>query len=766
MRLNHGKWTKGGVRLALTGWALLLAGVATAQAPDLNRLSQSGFIIKSTSTSYPTNPAWRDTNAIMSGVTVFDREVAAIAEVLCGTDQNKSVLLVGEASDTFKYVFSRMAMKVETAGCEGLSHVDIDINKIEAGNSLVGSVDAYWRDNILTPSDGKKVILYFSSLAGLMGIGSHKNDEDGIEKEYVANITAGRFRTVAYIDKYEYEYFARSRLAYVLNSFGRRVNMQPIAVEQVDELVQAYLRVLHPGFILTPTYASYLYKTAAYYQPNGLEPQRSMTILKTLIRSAGGLPTETVEKALTPAVETPHPYTPGMSWTQTIAQTGATAISMTFDMFKTFDTNDKLVVTSASGLTLDTFSGDKGAFTTPFYTGASVGLKFTSNDADDSDGFRIVKITYKRLGTHTFSRDAVRRAVMEVAQVPAWLIDRTYGVVKDLRSKLDGDVVGCAEAKNDVVRLAKAGYVGGRTDEKPIGSTLFVGPTGLGKSYVPKKMSDFMGMKLITIDMTSYRTPESFDRFLDAVATNLTLYPFAIYLFEEIDKADPMVLDRLYFTIDEGVFYDKYQRPLFARGAFVIMTTNAAEEILLTARPDDPTVRPRVNEELRKMFRPSFLNRFDAISLFFPFTTAEYRQLAKILIDKKMKKMKENFEWTVTLNQQGYDYVALKGQSPRYGARPMERLIENVITVGIADYQLEIENLDFGAQVAITKKATGENSFNIASNGKWLDYEVNPDVNGGNEIYRPARLGVAADKGAFWRQRLQQIFAADRVFED
>ena len=417
---------------------------------------------------------------------------------------------------------------------------------------------------------------------------------------------------------------------------------------------------------------------------------------------------------------------------------------------------------------LDTFSGDKGSFTTNFYPGANVSLKFTTNETEESDGFRIVKVTYKRLGTHTFNRDSVRRAVMEVAQVPSWLIDRSYSVVKDLRSKLDGDVVGCAEAKQDVVRLAKAGYVGGRTDEKPIGSTLFVGPTGVGKSYVPKKMSEYMGMKLITIDMTSYRTPESFDRFLDAVSTNLTLYPFAVYLFEEIDKADPMVLDRLYFMVDEGVFYDKFQRPLFARGTFIIMTTNAAEDVLLTARPDDPTVRPRVNDALRKMFRPSFLNRFDAISLFFPFTSAEYSQLAKILIDKKIKKMKENFDWKVTLNQPGYDFVALKGQSPRYGARPMERLIENVITVGIADYQLEIENLPFGAQVGITKKPTGENTFNIASNGKWLDYEVNTDVNGGGEIVLPeiSRSDVAANTSMMWRTRLNQIFAADRMYDD
>ncbi|MCX6117131.1 MAG: AAA family ATPase [Proteobacteria bacterium] len=744
----------GGLALSYSGLA-----IAAGAPADLGTLAQSGYLISSPNpTSYPVHKSWKELNSMMVDVTVFNRMVGDIEEVICGADQNKSVLIVGEPSDTYRYIFSKFATKIAASGCEGLAHVEANINKIEAGHSYVGQVEAYWADNILRPVDGKDAVLYFSSLSHLMGVGSHSNDSDGIEKEYASNFTSGRMRTIAYMDKYEYDFYSKNRLSYVLSSFARKITIENIATQDVDQLVKAYLRVLSPGFILNDELSSYLYKTTNYYQPNVSEPQRTLTVLKSLIRSAGALPVETRQKEV--SIETPHPYTPSYTMNEVISEPTATSISLSFDSFKTFDSSDRLLVLGAQGQNLETFYGDKGAFTTKAYPTSALTLKFTSNDKDESDGFKIAKVTTTHLGTHVFNRVEVRRAIMEVAQVPRWMIDRDYNVVRDLRNKLDADVVGCMESKNDIERLAKAGYVGGRTDEKPVGSVMLVGPTGTGKSFIAKVMSTAMDMKLVTIDMTSYRTPESFDRFMDIMATNLVLYPYAIYLFEEIDKADPQILDRLYFMVDEGVFYDKFQRPLFARGSFVMMTTNAAENVLLNGNPNDPTVRVKVNEALRAMFRPSFLNRFDAISLFFPFTNAEYQQLATILINKKIKKVRETFDWHLAIDEDSYKYVAVKGRSARYGARPMERLVENVVTVGLAEYQLQIENLEFGAHVSINKHRDGENLFRVEALNRGVNYTVIPDINDGSKL-----MSTQFARGSMMR-KLSSAFEADRMFDD
>jgi hypothetical protein len=745
-------------RIMLGGAAALLSSSLLAgNPPDFGTLAQSSYFISVSggSASYQTSKNWKDVNSMMKDVTVFDRMVGDIEEVLCGTDQNKSVLVVGEPSDTYRYVFSRLATKVAANGCQGLTHTEVDVNKIEAGHSYVGEVEEYWANNVLRPSDNKDVVLYFSSLSHLMGVGSHSNDTDGIEKEYASNFTGGRIRTVAYMDKYEYDFYVKSRLGYVLNSFARKVTIESLKTEDVDQLAQAYLRVLSPGYQLGSDMASYLYRNAAYYQPNVSEPQRSLTVLKSLIRSAGPLSQETREREVN--FESAHPYVASTTLSQQFNEPGALSMQLAFESFKTFDSYDKVTISNALGMPVDTFYGDKGAFTTTAYPTDTLTVKFISNDKDESDGFKISKLIFKKSVPHKFDRNEVRRAVMEVAQVPRWLIDRDFNVVKQLRSKLDADVVGCKESKDDIERLAKAGYVGGRTDDKPIGSVMLVGPTGTGKSFIAKTMSTAMDMKLVTIDMTSYKTPESFDRFMDIMATNLTLYPYAIYLFEEIDKADPLILDRLYFMVDEGVFYDKFQRPLFARGSFVMMTTNAAEDVLLNSNSTDASVRPKVNEALRKMFRASFLNRFDAISLFFPFSDSEYDQLAKVLIDKKIKKMKENFEWNVSVDQQSRRYVSINGRSPRFGARPMERLVENVITAGVAEFQLQLHNIDFGDQIDITKMPTGPNTFHIQSGQDGLNYEVVPQINDGSKSNY--------ERGSIGRQ-LEAIFSADRMYDD
>lgn len=703
------------------GWSL---------EPDLNVLQESGDIMGPGNGTYPISEAWKKSVSFMKQVDAFDAIANRIESVVCGEEQNKSVLIVGDPSIAYMYLFARMAGPRPGSNCPAdMWHVQLNVGKIEAGNKYVGDVEQYWIEKVLSPSDRKNVVLYLDSLGMLVGLGSHSNDETGIEREYVSGITSGRLRSVAFMDKYEYNEMIRSRNSYVLESFGEKIILPPVESDQVFKMAQTYMKVLYPSLVITDKDLQFVIKNIAYYQPNRNEPDRTFSVMNTLIRDFGAQrESKPVEKAV--QVESEHPYPTKSMIEYIIEQPEFDTLQLEFDLFDLEDGYDYLEVLDAkSNISLMRYTGKMTKGTRTAYLGANkLRLLLVTDASGTNQGFKISKVFGKKVGNHTFTREEVRRSVMAVAQVPQWLVDRDYSVIKNLENKLNGDVVGVAEGKKDLVRLAKNGYVAGRTDDKPIATVLLTGPTGTGKSYIAKKMADFTQLKLITLDMTSYKDVSSFKSFQEVMTRNLTNNPYAVYLFEEIDKASIEVLDQLYFMMDEGVFYDAYQRPLYARGAFIIMTTNAASDVILK-NPNHPNLRSLVMEDLRKNFRMSFINRFDAISIFKPFSDAEFHQLANTLVSKKIAKIKDVFEWEMSVDLGTLEFIATYGRSAEFGARPMERLVENTLGIGIAEYQLAHGNIPDLAMIKIEKLAA-DNRFKIDVNGNAMEYVVDISSNG------------------------------------
>ncbi len=693
------------------------------QIPDLSALSQSGYIMGPGNASYPVSRNWKMLTTIMNNVGIFDSVTTKIEDVVCGTDQNKSVLVIGEPSLAYQYIFARMATNASGKCPKNMWHVDINISKIEAGHKYVGEVDEYWERNILRPSDGKDVIMYLTSIGGLIGLGSHSNDDTGIEREYAANITAGRMRSVAFIDKYEYNDIIRSKHSYVLESFADKIILPSVDATQTYQLVDVMMKTLYPKIILNERELKYIIKTIEFYSPNRQEPDRTMSVINNLVRSAAaGAISKPVVIPMT--IETPHPYLPSSKTEFMVDIPEVQSLQLVFEFFDTELRFDYLEIRNAYDNTLlDTLSSTLEPNTkTQLYPTNKLKLVFVSDSANQKNGFKISSVNGIKIEPKVITLEEARRATMSIAQVPEWLVNRDYSVIKQLQGKLDADVVGVTEGKRDLIRLAKNGYVAGRTDNKPIATTLLAGPTGTGKSYVAAKMAEYMGMKLITMDMTAYKDAASFKIFVEVMARNLTNNPYAMYLFEEIDKASVEVLDQLYFMMDEGIFYDPYQRPLFARGAFIMMTTNAGAEVILN-NPDDPDLRNKVLRDLRTKFRDSFLNRFDAISLFKPFSDSEFLQLAHTMVNKKLSRIKTFFDWKMTVDKATFTYISIYGRSREYGARPMERLVEGTLGIGIADYQLEHGPIEPGSVVQLTKLAD-THKFRITVGAISLDYSV------------------------------------------
>ena len=186
--------------------------------------------------------------------------------------------------------------------------------------------------------------------------------------------------------------------------------------------------------------------------------------------------------------------------------------------------------------------------------------------------------------------------------------------------------------------------------------------------------------------------------------------------------------------MDDGIFYDKFQRPLFARGAFIIMTTNAAHEVILENR-DHPKLKQMVNVALQKYFRLSFLNRFNAICISQPFTEIEYRMMAKELLRKKADKIEERYGWKIQAGKKVVNFVAKYGQSPIFGQRPLERLMENILMGAIAEFQLRIGAIAKGSIIKLRLKSKHSRSFLVTVGEQTLTFH--PDLennNGGFEV--------------------------------
>jgi len=293
-----------------------------------------------------------------------------------------------------------------------------------------------------------------------------------------------------------------------------------------------------------------------------------------------------------------------------------------------------------------------------------------------------------------------------------------------LPGKIRSRFIGQDEAVNGVVRLSRIGYGGGRTDEKPVASIMFAGPTGTGKTYLSKLMSKNLGLKMITMDMTTYRSSVSMDRFLSVMTDNLTINPHAVYVFEEIDKANVQVLDRLYFLLDEGIFYDRNQKPMYARGCFVIMTTNAGYDVIVKNR-DKPNVRELFELALLDRFRPSFLNRFDEIAMFRPFTDPEYIDMAKLHIRLKADGMKKTYDWNLSVDDSIPTLIARESRSLTFGARPTLRMINGILSLGVTNYQIEMAPLEEGSNINLELLSAENKRFKLSvEGGDSLEFQV------------------------------------------
>jgi ATP-dependent Clp protease ATP-binding subunit ClpB len=269
-------------------------------------------------------------------------------------------------------------------------------------------------------------------------------------------------------------------------------------------------------------------------------------------------------------------------------------------------------------------------------------------------------------------------------------VDRLLRIEDKLRTR----VVGQDEALILVANAVRRSRAGLGDPRRPVGSFLFMGPTGVGKTELARALAEFLfddEKAMIRIDMSEYMEKHSVARLIGAppgyvgydeggqLTEAVRRRPYAVILFDEIEKAHPEVFNILLQVLDEGRLTDGKGRTVDFRNAVLIMTSNAASDLTLEmARRETPDMKDRLMEALRQTFRPEFLNRIDEIVTFKSLGPAEIHKIVDIQMEDLQKRLAER-KITVTLTPKARDLLAERGYDPLYGARPLKRTIQRMI---------------------------------------------------------------------------------------
>lgn len=280
---------------------------------------------------------------------------------------------------------------------------------------------------------------------------------------------------------------------------------------------------------------------------------------------------------------------------------------------------------------------------------------------------------------------------------------------------LHSRVVGQQEAIVTISKAVRRARAGLKDPKRPIGSFIFLGPTGVGKTELAKALAEFMfGSEehLIKIDMSEFQERHTTSRLVGSppgyvgygeggqLTDAVRRKPYSVVLFDEIEKAHPDAFNLLLQVLEDGNLTDGKGRRVDFRNTIIIMTSNVGTEHIRRASRigfsnfpagselDTEDVRKKVDDALKQLFRPEFLNRIDATIIFHALTNEEIRQISTLMLKRVQEQLKEH-ALTLEVRDSAYDLLAKRGYDPAFGARPLRRIITNLIEDPLSEGVLE-----------------------------------------------------------------------------
>jgi ATP-dependent Clp protease ATP-binding subunit ClpB len=290
--------------------------------------------------------------------------------------------------------------------------------------------------------------------------------------------------------------------------------------------------------------------------------------------------------------------------------------------------------------------------------------------------------------------DDVADVVSAWTGIPAGrLLEGETAKLLRMEDELGNRVVGQAEAVravSDAVRRTRAGVA---DPDRPTGSFLFLGPTGVGKTELAKALAEFLfddERAMIRIDMSEYSEKHSVARLVGAppgyvgydqggqLTESVRRRPYSVVLLDEVEKAHPDVFDVLLQVLDDGRLTDGQGRTVDFRNTILVLTSNLGSHAIADANLDERQRNDAVMSVVRKHFKPEFLNRLDDVVVFHALATEELTSIVDIQVRKLSQRLAQR-RLTLEVTPSARDWLALNGFDPVYGARPLRRLIQSSI---------------------------------------------------------------------------------------
>ena len=325
----------------------------------------------------------------------------------------------------------------------------------------------------------------------------------------------------------------------------------------------------------------------------------------------------------------------------------------------------------------------------------------------------------------------------EIAEVVAqWtkipvkkLAEEETARLRKLESVLHKRVIGQEDAVSAVARAVRRGRVGLKDPGRPIGSFLFLGPTGVGKTEISKALAEAMfgsEESMIRVDMSEYMEKHSVSKMIGSppgyvgydeggqLSEKVRRNPYSVILFDEIEKAHPDVFNILLQVLDDGHITDAQGRKVDFKNTVIIMTSNAGAQSIIEpkalgfasvedAKLDYDRMKGSVMEEVRRIFKPEFLNRIDETIVFHALTKEDMKQIVTLMVKTLVERCKKQMGITLQINGSVKSHIVETAYEPKYGARPLRRKIQNEIEDGLAEEVLA-GRVKTGDQVYVTMR--------------------------------------------------------------
>jgi ATP-dependent Clp protease ATP-binding subunit ClpC len=327
----------------------------------------------------------------------------------------------------------------------------------------------------------------------------------------------------------------------------------------------------------------------------------------------------------------------------------------------------------------------------------------------------------------TVTEENVAQVVSMMTGVPVQKVNQSENKkLSNMGTAISGKVIGQDEAVKKIVKAIQRGRVGLKDPNKPIGSFMFLGPTGVGKTQLAKELAKYLfdsTDSLIRIDMSEYMEKFAVSRLVGAppgyvghdeggqLTEKVRQKPYSVILLDEIEKAHPEVFNLLLQVLDDGQLTDSLGRKVDFKNTIIIMTSNTGSRQLKdfgtgvgfsTKAKESSKLEASnavIDKELKKKFAPEFLNRVDDVVMFNSLEKEDINQIIKIEISQLIDRV-EQMEYTLELSEAAIDHIANEGFDPQYGARPLKRAIQRLVEDVLTEEIIE-SNPDKGSRLIL-----------------------------------------------------------------